>query len=343
MRLLFFDTECSNCFDGKGKICEFGYILTDSDFNVIKKDNMIINPGAVFDKKGFAIQKIKLSCPYSEYYKKEKFTAYYEEIKALLTANDIIAVGHATHFDAKYILNDCVRYGLPSFNYSFIDTQEVARQIYGRETRLRLIELYSDFFPEKSHEQIHSAVSDAELTKEVLKYMCDDKKMTFSELIKRYPVLCQVFENHIVEGNAFGYVESSAMGKRNRKIFQQYVDHNQAVCDGDKYGFPSEYESKHFKQMLHILKAMTEKNLRYACVSKKVFYVTLNDREWNRRYAKKDKIVPFVDFIKLVGLSEEDLKDENIDVEEIVAELDENKAWYSRYTAFRDGILPATE
>lgn len=29
MNYLFFDIECSNCFGGRGKICEFGYMLTN--------------------------------------------------------------------------------------------------------------------------------------------------------------------------------------------------------------------------------------------------------------------------------------------------------------------------
>ena len=28
-RYLFFDVECANCFNGKGKLCSFGYVLTD--------------------------------------------------------------------------------------------------------------------------------------------------------------------------------------------------------------------------------------------------------------------------------------------------------------------------
>lgn len=35
MKYLFFDIECSNCFGGKNKICEIGYVLTDENFNIL--------------------------------------------------------------------------------------------------------------------------------------------------------------------------------------------------------------------------------------------------------------------------------------------------------------------
>ena len=67
MKYLFFDTECANCFDGEGKICEFGFVLTDENYQIIEKDNIIINPESPFDKKGLGMSKIKLALPYSAY------------------------------------------------------------------------------------------------------------------------------------------------------------------------------------------------------------------------------------------------------------------------------------
>ena len=49
MNYLFFDVECANSFDGVGKICEFGYVLTDENLNIIKQGIYLINPDAEFD------------------------------------------------------------------------------------------------------------------------------------------------------------------------------------------------------------------------------------------------------------------------------------------------------
>ena len=45
MKYLFFDIECSNCFGGRGKICEFGYVLTNTNFEIIKREVLTISPG----------------------------------------------------------------------------------------------------------------------------------------------------------------------------------------------------------------------------------------------------------------------------------------------------------
>ena len=45
MKYLFFDIECSNCFNGVGKLCEFGYVLCDENLNVLKKDDIPMSPG----------------------------------------------------------------------------------------------------------------------------------------------------------------------------------------------------------------------------------------------------------------------------------------------------------
>ena len=55
MKYCFFDIECANCFKdnngvSRGKICEFGYLITDENFNKIESAEYIINPKAPFDE-----------------------------------------------------------------------------------------------------------------------------------------------------------------------------------------------------------------------------------------------------------------------------------------------------
>ena len=45
MNILFFDLECANCFMGIGKICEFGVVLVDGNFNLIQKYCFCMSPG----------------------------------------------------------------------------------------------------------------------------------------------------------------------------------------------------------------------------------------------------------------------------------------------------------
>ena len=34
MNFVFYDVECANCYNGKGKLCSFGYVITDFDYVV---------------------------------------------------------------------------------------------------------------------------------------------------------------------------------------------------------------------------------------------------------------------------------------------------------------------
>ena len=43
MKYLFLDLEMANSKNG-GKICEFGYVLTNEKFEILKEENLIINP-----------------------------------------------------------------------------------------------------------------------------------------------------------------------------------------------------------------------------------------------------------------------------------------------------------
>lgn len=40
MKYLFFDIECANCNDRRGKIYSFGYIIADEGLNVIEDERI---------------------------------------------------------------------------------------------------------------------------------------------------------------------------------------------------------------------------------------------------------------------------------------------------------------
>ena len=43
MKYLFFDLEYATSKGGNIKICEFGYVVTDENFQILDRDNFIIN------------------------------------------------------------------------------------------------------------------------------------------------------------------------------------------------------------------------------------------------------------------------------------------------------------
>ena len=80
MNYCFFDIECANCFGGKGKICSFGYVITDEQFNILEKKDIVINPRSSFNLG----PDLKLAYTKSEFRQAAPFPDYYDEIGALL-------------------------------------------------------------------------------------------------------------------------------------------------------------------------------------------------------------------------------------------------------------------
>ena len=68
MKYLFFDIECSVVSKNAAKICAFGYCLTDEKFNILEKEDILINPQGGFhltDRKG--TQGLVLPYKYEEF------------------------------------------------------------------------------------------------------------------------------------------------------------------------------------------------------------------------------------------------------------------------------------
>lgn len=333
MRYLFFDIECANCFDGIGKLCEFGYVITDERLRVKECSNIIVNPECAFDKKGFAMSKIKLAYPYSEYYRRPGFEENYDKIRALFDSCDI-AVGHNTRADAQYILDACIRYELPTFNYRFVDTQKAFRLLFEREKNLRLIELHNEFCAKSERVQKHNGVEDAMLTRDLAEYIRKKAKLTPDKLFTKCRDACgEVFEGKIVEYDTplFGYSTSNKLvNKKNKHILDSFL--RSMPHSKKRYTLPVEFERDNFRQMLVILYHLKRKGFGYTVYPNRGTYVTLGDPdEFRRTLVRRGEIMGFSEFLTLIGLTENDLI--NPDIDPIVATLDEFKGWYDRYEA----------
>ena len=86
MKYLFFDIECSNCFNGVGKMCEFGYVLTDENFLVMKTGDIPMSPGkgreSRFYLKGRKHEKdLELAYEYDYYFEQPEFPYFYKNLQ----------------------------------------------------------------------------------------------------------------------------------------------------------------------------------------------------------------------------------------------------------------------
>ena len=187
MKYTFFDIECANCFQGRGKICSFGYVITDERFNVLEKEDIVIDPHSKFHLTGRGNRPgIVLAYNEEEFKAAPRFPHYYNKIRELLTDKDSIVFGFSVISDAGYVKSECERYKKEIFDYDFIDVQRIFTDMNNLTNTPSLLHAAEKF---DSHEtqDVHKSDDDAYLTMKVLKGICNATSLSVPEVIEKYP------------------------------------------------------------------------------------------------------------------------------------------------------------
>ena len=198
MKYLFFDIECSVVSKKAAKICAFGYCLTDEKFNILAKEDLLINPKGNFhltDRKGE--RGLVLPYAYDEFKKYPTFPQYAERIYGLLQDPDTLVLGHAVMNDVKYLNLESQRFQLPPFAFRFADTQFIymtRMKDFSKQLGLGAIAqaLGVEFTP-------HRAVDDAYATMRVAQAMCEEEGLSLTELIKKHQVELGEIQNYEIK------------------------------------------------------------------------------------------------------------------------------------------------
>ena len=183
MNLVFFDIECANVTKNAAKICAFGYVICDERFNIIKKEDILINPRGKFrltDRKGD--KGIVLPYSYEDFKHYPLFTEVYPYIKSLLEDENNLVFGHSTINDVKYLNLETKRFNLPSFRFRFSDSQLLYMSYKTDFTRQFGLEYIAgalgvEFTP-------HRAADDAYATMKIVEAMCKARGCGCEELKK---------------------------------------------------------------------------------------------------------------------------------------------------------------
>ncbi len=183
MNFVFFDIECASVYKYTAKICAFGYVLCDEKFNIIEKEDILINPKGKFHlTDGRGEHGLVLPYEYSDFKKYPIFTEVYPKIRQLLEDKSNLVFGHATLNDVNYLNLETKRFRLPSFSFTFSDSQlmymtsvnDFTRQ-FGLEYITRNLEV--EFTP-------HRAADDAYATMKVVEALAKKHVCTGTELEK---------------------------------------------------------------------------------------------------------------------------------------------------------------
>lgn len=178
---LFFDCECANCFDGEGKICSLGYVLTDDDFNIIEKQDVVMNPKCEFD---WYILSPKNNCQlaYSKDYFRIQpdFAAYYKDIKKLFTTGNRKVFGFAVDGDVSFVNTACERAGVDYIQFAALDIKPALEKEFNE--KMKLVEWCEHLKIDISNLQAHRSVDDAEMTMLLCKALCQKLGIKGDEL-----------------------------------------------------------------------------------------------------------------------------------------------------------------
>lgn len=197
VNLVFFDIECACVHKTYAKICAFGYVICDEKFNILEKEDILINPKGRFeltDRKGE--KGLVLPYEYGEFKKYPTFPAVYPRIKALLEDENNVVLGHAVLNDVKYLNLETRRFKLPSFRFSFSDSQLIFMTYqgdYSHQFGLEHIanELGVEFTP-------HRAADDAYATMRVIEAMCKARSVDYAGLKSLLAVNDGKIENYAI-------------------------------------------------------------------------------------------------------------------------------------------------
>ena len=335
MKFLFFDTECATCNNG-AKLCEFGYVLTDEKFRVIKKNNLLINPQARFNVYGFKRAGIKLAYSLETYRKSPTLQQRYPDIKKLLTAKNVLPVGYSCDNDARFLLSDFKRLGLTPFDYNYLDVLELIKVGLKREKNLSLDAVYSDTGGENMTH--HEATSDALMTMEVLKYYLNERGESVKELLKEYYAFGEVFKSRIViGGRPFNYAPSGKMTPQNKRVLTKFITEKiptEGILEGKSFCFEKEYERENFPVVIKAADLITDRGGKYTeILSLADFVISPNGYKAGYIHKKKRrsaKIINLTQLASMMNVPEWVFKGE-IDVDKILARSEENADWYAAY------------
>ena len=189
MKYLFFDIECADGYN----ICAFGYVITDYNFKVLKKEDVKINPKKkVLTEGRRPTDDFHLGYTDFELKGESGFKDKYEKLKNLLEDADCIIVGHSVDSDGKFLRNACRDNKLRYIKFKALDIQKIFKCLKKSSKQSSLknigIELGVNY-----KEENHTGLSGAILTMECFKAlrckigfdaiaMLDDKKYTTNSM-----------------------------------------------------------------------------------------------------------------------------------------------------------------
>lgn len=281
MRLLFFDLEYATQRKDICAICEFGYTVTDEHFNVLERDNLIINPDISYkDWDWYVISNI-LTRSINDYTKHKRLTYYYPIIADVFNSSDYV-IGHSLDSDTVSFNRNLQRYNLQPIDYTFYDVKLIYQSFTKQENGTSVTNILNEL-EISGEESVHDAETDAYNTMLIMKKIAEMKNASFESVINEYPNSKNKTENFMLESTRLSILArekellatldgdgtNNVIGYNiNKRRLNQFIDN----CKPDGTGsnklrkqtvlISSNYEFNHFRQVLNLVQLIVNEGGR---------------------------------------------------------------------------------
>lgn len=190
MKYLFFDIECSNCFNRVGKMCEFGYVLVDENLQVITADDIPMSPGKGRENRFYlrgrkGKRDLELAYDYEFYFAQPEFPTFYERIRKLMEDPDTICFAYSMNNDIPHVYNSCRRYHLPQIDYVCYDVQMLVSAYLEKKGQMGLKKACLEIVGPNTVARLqeHLSRDDAHMERLIFETICLFEKKKPSELL----------------------------------------------------------------------------------------------------------------------------------------------------------------
>lgn len=349
MNYLFFDIECANCDDGNGKICSFGYVLTDEAFNIIEYTDLIIDPKAKFKLGGRGKHYIRLAYSEECFLAAPPFTYYYERIKSMLTADDTLIFGYAPENDAAFLRSEFERFSLPEVDFKFYDVQRLYKAVVPSENpnmcslsnACEELQIDTAFIT-------HKSCDDAFATMLVLKELVKRTSKTVKEMLNENKQVCGELKNGEISANYFKPKAELKSGEENfikginKDNFKYLVRRLSNLEYSEKICFSWIFEYRRYREMVVLVNKLAMLGYKYTsklseadgfvkkpngmrgiCRRERDIYEARRSgfKTNNACIKRRLKIYTFAELLELVGMTEAQLKEEAVYAEKIIEDM----------------------
>lgn len=340
MKYVFFDTECASHVGGVAHICSIGYVICDSKYNILEKNDIVINPKCEFDSESFEKSGICLAYAEDYFRLQPDFSVIYPRVRELLTMSDAIFIGHSVFCDAAYLAQNMALYGLPYFDITYLDTQKMHVFFNGGEapSLKKLCEIYN--VPVLCE---HKSDDDAEMTACVTKEICRANGVTLEELYENAALLGVLHEGVVHDdlSAAFPIGDGYRMTNSVKRVFRRYLSSPRLFVTPDPkfkgrcYCFDEEFECTCFCELLYVVDLLRRRGAQYTrnipdCTVFVNFCGGKSGRYFTARRSRKKIISPEKLFEQL-GIDREQLKSAAMKTDDILGSTEDSAKWLAYY------------